>query len=209
MSYVVFIAAPPMPELRGLHEGGRYGSKYGKLDLNLTFDRAMSRQSRRALTLQSLASLQERPERAPPMSSGLREADVGVNSKCAGASLLPPRDAVAAADPLFPSRFLDCSGGHRARAREGEKDGFAQQFLAWHAWASKHGGGHRRGWWKFLWDEDLKRTIDESARLERQFASYFDATIVNHAFDKTYDQLRDLIERTKTEQQWVPVSWVF
>ncbi|XP_022662338.1 MAGUK p55 subfamily member 6-like isoform X2 [Varroa destructor] len=59
MSYVVFIAAPPIPELRGLHEGGRYGSKYGKLDLNLTFDRAMSRQSRRALTLQSLASLQE------------------------------------------------------------------------------------------------------------------------------------------------------
>lgn len=36
MSYVVFIAAPPIPELRGLHEGGRYGSKYGKLDLNLT-----------------------------------------------------------------------------------------------------------------------------------------------------------------------------
>ncbi|XP_028967393.1 MAGUK p55 subfamily member 6 [Galendromus occidentalis] len=117
MSYVVFVAAPPMPELRGLYDGNRYGSKYGRLDLNLTFDRAMSRQSRRALTLQSLASLQE--------------------------------------------------------------------------------------------DEDLKRTIDESARLERQFAAHFDATIVNHAFDKTYDQLKDLIEQTRTEPQWVPVSWVF
>lgn len=60
-----------------------------------------------------------------------------------------------------------------------------------------------------LQDEDLKRTIDESARLERQFAAHFDAKIVNHAFDKTYDQLKDLIEATRTEPQWVPVSWVF
>lgn len=61
----------------------------------------------------------------------------------------------------------------------------------------------------FPQEEDLKRTIEESAALQRQFAAHFDAVIVNHSFDKTYEQLKDLIEATRIEQQWVPVSWVY
>lgn len=55
MPYVIFIAAPGMEQLKHLYDHGRYSSR------NLTFDRASSIRysSRRARTLESLASLYE------------------------------------------------------------------------------------------------------------------------------------------------------
>lgn len=116
MPYVVFVAAPQLEHFRQMHEYGRHHG-YGS-SRNLTFDRAMSRHgSRRARTLESLASLQE--------------------------------------------------------------------------------------------DEDLKKTIEESAQLQRAYERYFDTVLVNNNFEKTFEQLKDVIESLSTEPQWVPISWVY
>ncbi|KFM80756.1 MAGUK p55 subfamily member 6, partial [Stegodyphus mimosarum] len=115
MPYVVFIAAPPIDQLKHMHEFGRHHNYSSK---NLTFDRAMGRHgSRRARTLESLASLYE--------------------------------------------------------------------------------------------EEDLRNTVEESARLQRAFEKYFDLVLLNTNFDKTYEQLKEAIESLSTEPQWVPISWVY
>lgn len=58
-------------------------------------------------------------------------------------------------------------------------------------------------------EEDLKNTIEESARLQRAFEKYFDLVLLNSNFDKTYEQLKEAIETLSTEPQWVPISWVY
>ncbi|KAG8193351.1 hypothetical protein JTE90_022980 [Oedothorax gibbosus] len=115
MPYVVFLAAPPIDQLKNMHEFGKHHNYSSK---NLTFDRAMGRHgSRRARTMESLASLYE--------------------------------------------------------------------------------------------EEDLRNTVEESARLQRAFEKYFDLVLLNANFDKTYEQLKDAIDALSTESQWVPISWVY
>uniref|UniRef100_A0A8C6SDM7 Membrane protein, palmitoylated 2a (MAGUK p55 subfamily member 2) n=1 Tax=Neogobius melanostomus TaxID=47308 RepID=A0A8C6SDM7_9GOBI len=49
-----------------------------------------------------------------------------------------------------------------------------------------------------LTDEELRRTCDQSAKLQAAFDHYFDLTIVNDNLDETYRTVK-----------WVPVTWVF
>lgn len=58
-------------------------------------------------------------------------------------------------------------------------------------------------------ENDLKKTVDESARIRRAYAHYFDLTIVNNNLDKAFDALQDAVARLFVEPQWVPVSWVY
>uniref|UniRef100_A0A3Q2TE75 Protein associated with LIN7 2, MAGUK p55 family member a n=1 Tax=Fundulus heteroclitus TaxID=8078 RepID=A0A3Q2TE75_FUNHE len=62
---------------------------------------------------------------------------------------------------------------------------------------------------KILTENDLKKTVDESARIRRAYSHYFDLTIVNDNLDKAFDKLQDAVERLFVEPQWVPVSWVY
>ncbi|XP_007901310.1 MAGUK p55 subfamily member 6b [Callorhinchus milii] len=62
---------------------------------------------------------------------------------------------------------------------------------------------------KLLTDTDLKKTVDESARIERAYSHYFDLTIVNDNLDKAFEKLQTAIEKLFTEPQWVPVNWVY
>ncbi|XP_076009896.1 protein PALS2-like [Genypterus blacodes] len=62
---------------------------------------------------------------------------------------------------------------------------------------------------KLLTENDLKKTVDESARIRRAYSHYFDLTIVNDNLDMAFDKLQETVERLSTEPQWVPVSWVF
>ncbi|CAL8247098.1 unnamed protein product [Lota lota] len=62
---------------------------------------------------------------------------------------------------------------------------------------------------KLLTENDLKKTVDESARIRRAYSHYFDLTIVNDHLDKAFDQLQEEVERLCLQPQWVPVSWVF
>lgn len=58
-------------------------------------------------------------------------------------------------------------------------------------------------------ENDLKKTVDESARIRRAYSHYFDLTIVNDNLDKAFDMLQEAVERLFIEPQWVPVSWVY
>ncbi|KAI5106140.1 membrane protein, palmitoylated 6a (MAGUK p55 subfamily member 6), partial [Silurus meridionalis] len=62
---------------------------------------------------------------------------------------------------------------------------------------------------KLLTETDLKKTVDESARIKRAYSHYFDSTIVNNNLDKAFEKLQAAVEQLCTEPQWVPVNWVY
>ncbi|XP_074981885.1 protein PALS2 isoform X5 [Caretta caretta] len=62
---------------------------------------------------------------------------------------------------------------------------------------------------KLLTDTDLKKTVDESARIQRAYNHYFDLLIVNDNLDKAFEKLQTAIEKLRLEPQWVPISWVY
>ncbi|XP_059386548.1 MAGUK p55 subfamily member 2-like isoform X1 [Carassius carassius] len=62
---------------------------------------------------------------------------------------------------------------------------------------------------KQMTDSELKRTVDESERIQRAYSHYFDLSIVNDNLDGAYRSLRRALDRLSTDHQWVPVSWVF
>uniref|UniRef100_A0A8C1CPY8 MAGUK p55 subfamily member 6-like n=1 Tax=Cyprinus carpio carpio TaxID=630221 RepID=A0A8C1CPY8_CYPCA len=62
---------------------------------------------------------------------------------------------------------------------------------------------------KQLTDVDLKKTVDESARILRAYRHYFDLIIVNDNLDCAFEKLQSAVDQLCTEPQWVPVSWVY
>nr|XP_021486775.1 MAGUK p55 subfamily member 6 isoform X2 [Meriones unguiculatus] len=62
---------------------------------------------------------------------------------------------------------------------------------------------------KLLTDSDLKKTVDESARIQRAYNHYFDLIIINDNLDKAFEKLQTAIEKLRMEPQWVPISWVY
>ncbi|KPP61812.1 hypothetical protein Z043_120046 [Scleropages formosus] len=58
-------------------------------------------------------------------------------------------------------------------------------------------------------DSELKRTVEESARIQRAYGHYFDLTIINDNLENAFRKLKGALEKQGVEQQWVPVSWVF
>lgn len=61
----------------------------------------------------------------------------------------------------------------------------------------------------FIEDEDLRRTMEESARLQRAYDKYIDVVVVNEDFDLTFQKLMDALDTLSTESQWVPVQWIY
>uniref|UniRef100_A0AAY4A2R3 Membrane palmitoylated protein 2 n=1 Tax=Denticeps clupeoides TaxID=299321 RepID=A0AAY4A2R3_9TELE len=62
---------------------------------------------------------------------------------------------------------------------------------------------------KLLTETDLKKTVDESARIQRAYSHYFDLTIVNDNLDKAFEKLQAAVDQLNSEPQWVPVNWVY
>lgn len=58
-------------------------------------------------------------------------------------------------------------------------------------------------------DVDLRKTVDESARIQRAYNHYFDLTIVNDNLDKAFETLQAAVDKLCSEPQWVPVNWVY
>eukprot|EP00118_Oscarella_pearsei_P025267 m.307869 g.307869 ORF g.307869 m.307869 type:complete len:570 (+) comp42953_c0_seq1:97-1806(+) len=58
-------------------------------------------------------------------------------------------------------------------------------------------------------ERELSRTIEESKRLERDYANFFDLKVVNENLDETFTILEDVVKNLDEEPQWVPVSWVY
>ncbi|CAG9567398.1 unnamed protein product [Danaus chrysippus] len=60
-----------------------------------------------------------------------------------------------------------------------------------------------------LTEEDLKQTLEESARIQRQYEKYIDLSLTNHNADTTYARLLDALHALATDHQWVPVTWIY
>ncbi|KAG6443988.1 MAGUK p55 subfamily member 6 isoform X1 [Manduca sexta] len=58
-------------------------------------------------------------------------------------------------------------------------------------------------------EEDMKQTLEESARIQRQYEKYIDLAITNHNADTTYSKIMDALHSLSTDHQWVPVSWIY
>ncbi|KAF6095490.1 membrane palmitoylated protein 2 [Phyllostomus discolor] len=62
---------------------------------------------------------------------------------------------------------------------------------------------------KQLTEADLRRTVEESSRIQRGYGHYFDLSLVNSNLERTFRELQSAMEKLRTEPQWVPVSWVY
>uniref|UniRef100_A0A673V4G3 Membrane palmitoylated protein 2 n=1 Tax=Suricata suricatta TaxID=37032 RepID=A0A673V4G3_SURSU len=62
---------------------------------------------------------------------------------------------------------------------------------------------------KQLTEADLRRTVEESSRIQRGYGHYFDLSLVNTNLERTFRELQVAMEKLRTEPQWVPVSWVY
>lgn len=58
-------------------------------------------------------------------------------------------------------------------------------------------------------EADLRRTVEESSRIQRGYGHYFDLSLVNTNLERTFRELQAAMEKLRTEPQWVPVSWVY
>ncbi|KAL4715137.1 hypothetical protein ACJJTC_012184 [Scirpophaga incertulas] len=58
-------------------------------------------------------------------------------------------------------------------------------------------------------EEDMKQTLEESARIQRQYEKYIDFVITNSNIDTTYAKIMDALHSLSTDHQWVPVSWIY
>lgn len=61
----------------------------------------------------------------------------------------------------------------------------------------------------FSQEEDLKRTLEDSASLQRTYDKYIDLVIPNNDFDMTFRQIVEALDALTTEHQWVPVNWIY
>lgn len=60
-----------------------------------------------------------------------------------------------------------------------------------------------------LQEEDMKQTLEDSARIQRQHEKYIDLVITNNNTDTTYSKIMDALHSLSTDHQWVPVSWIY
>ncbi|CAH2066303.1 unnamed protein product, partial [Iphiclides podalirius] len=58
-------------------------------------------------------------------------------------------------------------------------------------------------------EEDMKQTLEESARMQRTYEKYIDLVIINNNLDTTYSKIMDALHSLSTDHQWVPVSWIY
>uniref|UniRef100_G3WMX3 MAGUK p55 scaffold protein 2 n=1 Tax=Sarcophilus harrisii TaxID=9305 RepID=G3WMX3_SARHA len=54
---------------------------------------------------------------------------------------------------------------------------------------------------KQLTEADLKRTVEESSRIQRGYGHYFDLTLVNDNLERTFRELQTAMEKLRTEPQ--------
>jgi hypothetical protein len=58
-------------------------------------------------------------------------------------------------------------------------------------------------------EEDVVKNLEESARLQRAYASYFDKIVVNENWEDTYLKIMNSLEDAEHDSTWVPAKWVY
>ena len=59
-----------------------------------------------------------------------------------------------------------------------------------------------------LTEAEMRDTVEQSSKIEKEYACYFDKTIQLTDLDKTYDELLKTINQLDTQAQWVPQVWL-
>ena len=58
-------------------------------------------------------------------------------------------------------------------------------------------------------EEDVMKNLEESARVQRAFANYFDLIVINESHEQTFRQVMDAWMALTVMDQWVPSTWVY
>ena len=58
-------------------------------------------------------------------------------------------------------------------------------------------------------EEDVVKNLEESARLQRAYASYSDKIVVNENWEDTYLKIMNALEDAEHDSTWVPAKWVY
>lgn len=61
--------------------------------------------------------------------------------------------------------------------------------------------------WMFQ-DEDLVNMVQVGKRMEAMYQHYFDCTITNDNLQRTFMELKSVISRVQTQEQWVSSKWL-
>ena len=60
----------------------------------------------------------------------------------------------------------------------------------------------------YFQDAELYEMVDKAREMEEMYGHYFDKKIVNTDLERTFDELRQIIDKLDVEPQWVPAFWV-
>ena len=58
-------------------------------------------------------------------------------------------------------------------------------------------------------EEDVVKNLEESARLQRAFANYFDLVVINESHEQTYREVMEAWMALQVMDQWVPSTWIY
>jgi len=58
-------------------------------------------------------------------------------------------------------------------------------------------------------EEDVVKNLEESAKLQRAYANYFDLIVVNESWEDTYIKIMNGLDDVENEHSWVPAKWVY
>ena len=58
-------------------------------------------------------------------------------------------------------------------------------------------------------EEDVVKNLEESARLQRAFANYFDLVVINESHEQTFREVMEAWMALQVMDQWVPSTWIY
>ena len=58
-------------------------------------------------------------------------------------------------------------------------------------------------------EEDVVKNLEESAKMQRAYANYFDLIVVNESWEDTYIKIMNGLDDVENEPSWVPAKWVY
>jgi len=58
-------------------------------------------------------------------------------------------------------------------------------------------------------EEDVVKNLEESAKLQRAYANYFDLIVINESWEDTYMKIMNALDDVEHEASWVPAKWVY
>jgi len=58
-------------------------------------------------------------------------------------------------------------------------------------------------------EEDVVKNLEESAKLQRAYSSFFDLVVVNESWEESYSKIINALDDVEHEPSWVPAKWVY